>query len=109
MIEPKEDLEKDFVHYIEHLAREAMKKAEMELMKLKECQEMLELPPRRENWSAQENAEDNMEEYMVKVFSYLQEVAILTKGLEVFKDGLIYEAMKDTKILKKKRYKVDVE
>jgi len=102
MIEPKEDLEREFVDYIEHLARQAMKKAELELMKMKECKDILELPPRKENWGAQENAEDNMGEYMNKIFSYLQEVAMLTKGLEVFKDGLLYGGMKDTKMIKKR-------
>ena len=102
MKESSEDLEKEFVDYIEHLAREAMIKAEFELTKLKECRDILELPPRKENWSAQENADDNMAEHMTKIFSYLQEVAILTKGLEVFKYGLIYEKMKDTKMIKKR-------
>ncbi len=97
-----EKLEKEFLDYIEHLAREAMIKAEFELMKMKECKDILELPPRKENWGAQENAEDNMGEHMTKIFSYLQEVAMLTKGLEVFKDGLIYQGMKDTNMIKKR-------
>lgn len=98
-----EELEKEFLDYIEHLAKEAMSKAEFELTKLKECQDLLELPPRKENWGAQEKAEGGMEEHMVKVFSYLEEVAVLTKGLEVFKNGLIYGNLKDTNIIKKRK------
>ncbi len=103
MEEHKRDLEKEFVDYIEHLAREAMSKAEFELTKLKECQDLLELPARKENWGAQEKAEDSMEEHMTKVFSYLEEVAVLTKGLEIFKDGLLYGKLKNTDMLKKRK------
>ena len=92
-----EDLEQEFINFIEQLARESMESAELELSKMKETKEILDLPPRKENWSAQENAENSMGEHMTKVFSYLQEVAILTKGLEVFKNGLIYNAMKSSK------------
>lgn len=95
-----EDLEKEFVDYIEQLAREAMENAELELLKMKETKEVLDLPPRKENWSAQENAEENMEERMTKLYSYLQKVSILTKGLEVFRNGMIYNAMKSSKKVK---------
>jgi len=101
MKESGEDLEKEFVDYIEHLARESMIKAEFELTKLKECKAMLDLPKRKENWGAQEKAEDSMGEHLARVFSYLEEVAVLTKGLEVFKDGLIYGKLKGTNIIKK--------
>ena len=97
-----EDLEQEFIDYIEHLAREAMECAELELSKMKETKEILDLPPRKENWSAQENAESSLGEHMTKVFSHLQEVAILTKGLEVFRNGLIYNAMKSSKKVKVK-------
>lgn len=103
MKESGEDLEKEFVDYIEHSAREAMMKAEFELDKLKECKSMLDLPSRKENWGAQEKAEDGMVEHLAKVFSYLEEVAILTKGLEVFKDGLIYGKLKHTDMIKKRK------
>ena len=95
-----EDLEQEFINFIEQLARECMENAELELSKMKETKEILDLPPRKENWSAQENAENSMGEHMTKVFSYLQEVAILTKGLEVFKNGLIYNAMKSSNRVK---------
>ncbi len=95
-----EDLEQDFIDYIEQLARQAMESAELELSKMKETKEILDLPPRKENWSAQENAENSLGEHMTKVFYYLQEVAVLTKGLEVFKNGLIYNAMKSSKKVK---------
>ena len=97
-----EDLEKEFVDYMEKLAREAMEGAELELLKMKETKEVLDLPPRKENWDAQENAEGNMGEHMTKLLSYLQEVSILTKGLEVFKNGLIYNAMKSSNKVKVK-------
>lgn len=96
------DLEKDFVDYMEKLAREAMENAELELLKMKETKEVLDLPPRKENWNAQEKAEDNMGEHMDKLLSYLQEISILTKGLEVFKNGLVYNAMKSSKKVKVK-------
>ncbi len=95
-----EDLEQEFIDYIEQLARQAMESAELELSKMKETKEILDLPPRKENWSAQENAENSLGEHMTKVFYYLQEVAVLTKGLEVFKNGLIYNAMKSSKKVK---------
>lgn len=103
MIEPSEGLEDEFVKYIKNLANQAMKKAELELMKMKETQEVLELPPRKENWDIQENAENDIGERMEKLFSYLEEVAVLTKGLEVFKDGLIYGKLKVTNIIKKRK------
>ena len=102
IIENIEDAEREFVDYIEHLAKEAMRRAELELIKIKECGDVLDLPPRKENWSAQESAEDDMLEHMNKVFSYLKEVGILTRGLQVFKDGLLYEALKNTDKLKKR-------
>ena len=95
-----EELEDEFIHYIQDLANQSMKKAELELMKMKETKEVLKLPPRRENWDIQENAENDIEEHMIKVFSYLKEVAVLTKGLEIFKNGLIYNAMKASKKVK---------
>ena len=95
-----EELEDEFIHHIQDLANQAMKKAELELMKMKETKEVLELPPRKENWDIQENAENDIEEHMIKVFSYLKEVAVLTKGLEIFKNGLIYNSMKASKKVK---------
>lgn len=95
-----EELEDEFISYIRNLANQAMKKAELELMKMKETKEVLELPPRKENWDIQENAEGDIEEHMVKVFLYLKEVAVLTKGLETFRNGLIYNAMKASKKVK---------
>ena len=97
-----EDLEKEFIDFIEQLARECMENAELELLKMKETKELLDLPPRKENWGAQENAENSMGEHMTKLLSYLQEVSILTKGLEVFKNGLIYNAMKNSNKVKVK-------
>jgi len=102
MIEPNEELEDEFVNYIKNLANQAMKKAELELMKMKETRDVLDLPPRKENWDAQENAEGDIEERMGKVFYHLKEVAVLTKGLEIFKNGLIYNSMKSSKKVKVK-------
>ncbi len=95
-----EDLEDKFITYIKNLAHEAMDKAELELMKMKETKEVLDLPSRKENWNVQEGAEEGIETHMSKIFSYLKEVAILTKGLETFKNGMIYNAMKDSKKVK---------
>ncbi len=97
-----EDLEKEFIDFIEQLARQSMENAELELSKMKETKDILDLPKRKENWSAQENAENSLGEHMTKVFYHLQEVAILTKGLEVFKNGLVYNAMKSSKKVKVK-------
>jgi len=97
-----EDLETEFIDYIEQLAKEAMENAELELLKMKETKEVLDLPPRKENWSAQENAEYSMGEHMNKLFTHLQEVAVLTKGLEIFRNGLIYNAMKSSNKVKVK-------
>jgi len=94
------ELEDEFIDCIQDLANQAMKKAELELMKMKEIKEVLELPPRKENWSAQENAENDIEEHMVKVFTHLKEVSVLTRGLEIFKNGLIYNSMKSSKKVK---------
>jgi len=95
-----EDLDDEFIKYVKSLAHEAMDKAELELMKMKEAKEVLDLPSRKENWDIQENAEGGIETHMSKIFSYLREVAILTKGLETFKNGMIYNAMKDSKKVK---------
>ena len=89
-----EDLEQDFIDYIEHLAHQAISNAELELKKTKECKDMLELPRRKENWDMQENAEEDLDEHYKKVMLYLKEVAILSQGMEVYKNGLIYKRMK---------------
>ena len=85
-----------------------MDKAQIEIEKAKEYKDMLKLPPRKENWSAQENAEEKMDEHFTKAVSYFREVVILLKGIEIFRDGLIYRAMKTLKFLKR-RNKVKVE
>lgn len=95
-----DDLYDEFIEYIKNLAHKAMDNAELELMKMKERKEALDLPSRKENWDIQENAEAGIETHMSKIFSYLKEVAILTKGLETFKNGMIYDAMKDSKKVK---------
>jgi len=89
-----EDLEQEFIDYIEHLAHQAVSNAELELKKTKECKDMLELPSRKENWDMQENAESDLGEHFEKVMLYLREVAILSQGLETYKNGLIYKRMK---------------
>ncbi len=102
IIENIEEAEREFVDYIEHLAKEAMRRAELELIKIKECGDVLDLPSRKENWDAQESADGDILEHMNKVISYLKEAGILTRGLEVFKDGLLYDALKNTDKLKKR-------
>ena len=89
-----EDLEQEFIDYIEHLAHQAVSNAELELKKTKECKDMLELPSRKENWDMKENAESDLDEHYKKVVLYLREVAILTQGLDTYKNGLIYNRMK---------------
>jgi hypothetical protein len=89
-----EDLEDEFIDYIEHLAEQAVSNTEMELKKARECKDVLELPARKENWDIQENAEQDLDEHLKKVMLYLREVAILSQGLETFKNGLIYKRMK---------------
>ncbi len=95
-----ENLEDEFIECIKKLAHKAMDNAELELMKMKETKEVLELPSRKENWDIQENRKEGIEKGMSKIFSYLKEVAILTKGLETFKSGMIYNSMKDSKKVK---------
>lgn len=89
-----EDFEQEFIDYIEHLVNQAISNTEMELKKARECKDMLELPARKENWDMQENAESDLDEHFKKVMLYLREIMILSRGLETFKDGLIYNRMK---------------
>ncbi len=95
-----ENLEEEFIDYIEHLTHKAISNAEIELKKTKEFKDMLELPSRKENWDVQDNAEVELDEHFKKVMLYLREVVILSQGLEVFRNGLIYNAMKASKKVK---------
>lgn len=97
----------EFLEYLERIAREAIGKAEIELAKAKECKDLLELPQRKENWSAMENADEEIDEHMKRVMVHLKEVVMLTRGLEIFKDGLIYQEMKNSKFIKSKDVKVE--
>ncbi len=95
-----EDLDQEFIDYIEHLAHQAIANVEMELNKVRECKDLLELPRRKENWEAMETADTEVDEHMKKVMSHLREIVTLTRGLETFKNGMIYNAMKDSKKVK---------
>ena len=86
--------------YIQHLNHQAISNAEMELNKAKECRNILELPARKENWDIQENAQDDMTDHFKKAMIHLREVVILSTGLEVFKNGLVYNAMKASEKVK---------
>jgi uncharacterized protein len=89
-----EDLEEEFIDYIEHLAHQAVSNTEMELRKARECKNMLELPSRKENWDIQENAEREFDEHFKRAMSYLREVVVLSQGMDTYKNGLIYKKMK---------------
>jgi len=95
-----DDLDQEFIEYIKHLARQALSNAEMELNKARECKDMLELPQRKENWEAMETADIEVEAHMKKAMSHLKEVVTLTRGIETFKNGMIYNAMKASKKVK---------
>ena len=95
-----DELDKEFIDYIEHLAKRAISNAEMELHKIRECKELLELPQRKENWEAMETADTEAGEHMKKAMSHLREVVILTRGLETFKNGMIYNRMRDSNKVK---------
>ena len=95
-----DDFEKEFGDYIEHLARQVIEKLEVELMKAKECKDLLELPQRKENWEAMETAEVEVEEHIKRAMSHLQEIVMLTRGLETFKNGMIYNKMRDSNKVK---------
>ncbi len=96
----KDDPEMAFIDIIEHLAKQCVSNAESELKKTKEFKDMLELPSRKENWDIQENAELKLDEHFKKAMSYLQELVILTKGLETFRNGMIYNTMKGSNRVK---------
>ena len=95
-----DDFEIEFGDYIEHVTRQAINKVEAELMKAKECKDLLELPQRKENWEAMEIADTEIEEHIKKAMSHIKEVVMLTKGLETFKNGLIYNKMRDSNKVK---------
>ena len=101
------DFEQEFMDYIEHLVKEAMGKADIELTKARECKDLLELPKRKENWDALEKASDETDEHIKRALSHIRETMILTKGLEVFRDGLIYKEMKNSRFIKKKEDKIE--
>ena len=94
------DLEEEFIDYIEHLAHQAVANTEMELRKARECKNMLELPSRKENWDIQENAERDLDEHFKRAMSYIREVVVLSQGMDTYKNGLIYKAMKASKKVK---------
>lgn len=95
-----DDFEKEFADYIEHLARQAIDKLEAELMKAKECKDLLDLPQRKENWEAMEVADVEVDEHIKRAMSHLQEIVMLTRGLETFKNGMIYNKMRDSNKVK---------
>ena len=87
-----DDLNKEFEKYIENLAREFVAKAGVEISKAKDSKDLLELPPKKENWDAIENAEEDVEEHFKKAMALLSKVVVLTRGLEVYRYGLISHA-----------------
>jgi len=95
-----DDLEKEFGDYIEHLAKLAINNIETELRKAKDCKDLLELPQRKENWEAMETADIEIDEHMKKSISYIKEVIMLTRGLATFKNGMIYNRMRDSNKVK---------
>ncbi len=96
----EEDLEQAFIEYIEHLANQAVNNTEIELKKAREKKDLLELPARKENWDIQEKADIDIDEHFKRAMSYLKEIVILTKGLETYKNGLIYNKMKGSNKVK---------
>ena len=95
-----DDLDQEFIDYIEHLAQQAIHNAEMELNKVRECKDLLELPQRKENWEVMETADTEIDEHMKKAMSHLREVVTLTRGIETFKNGMIYNRMRDSNKVK---------
>ena len=95
-----DDLDQEFIDYIEHLAQQAISNAEMELNKAKECKDLLELPRRKENWEAMETADTEINEHMKKAMSHLKELVTLTRGVETLKNGMIYNRMRDSNKVK---------
>ncbi len=95
-----DDFEIEFGDYIEHLARQSIDKLETELKKARECKDMLELPQRKENWEAMETADVEVEEHIKRAMAHLQEIIMLTKGLETFRNGMIYNKMRDSNKVK---------
>ncbi len=95
-----DDLEKEFGDYIEHVARQTIDKIESELMKAKECKDLLDLPRRKENWEAMETADTEIEEHIKRAMSHIKEVVMLTRGLETFRNGMIYNKMRDSNKVK---------
>lgn len=102
-----DDFEQEFIDYIEHLTKEAIGKADIELTKARESKELLNLPQRKENWDALENASEESDEHIKRALSHIRESMILTKGLEIFRDGLIYKEMKNSRFIKKKEDKIE--
>jgi len=95
------DLNAKFMNMIEEIIREKYQHAEAELEKAKHHKELLELPPKKENWSAQENAEEKMMEHIKKTLQIMAEVDILMDGLLVFQDGLTYRRLREKGTIRK--------
>lgn len=95
-----DDLEMAFIDVIERLAKQCVSNAESELKKTREFKDMMELPSRKENWDIQENAELELDEHFKKAMSYIKELIILTEGLKTFKNGMIYNTMKNSNKVK---------
>lgn len=95
------DINIKFTNMIEKIVKDMFQRAEAELKKAVYYKEMLELPPKKENWSIQENADDKMMEHTKNALALMAEVDVLMDGLRVFQDGLIYRLMKETGIVRK--------
>lgn len=91
------DMDLKFVKLMESIVRERTQHAEMELAKAKHHNEIMGLPPKKENWEAQDNAETKMMEHLTNVLTIMQENEVILHGIGVFQDGLIYRELKKVK------------
>lgn len=87
------DIHFKFTNIMEKIIREKFQQAESELEKAKYYKEMLELPPKKENWNIQDNAEEKMMVHIKKTLEIMSEVDTLMEGLHIFQDGLIYRLL----------------
>lgn len=98
-----------FADLLANIAEEKLALSKKFLESAREYKDILDLPSKRENWDIRENAEEKLDSYLQKTIKALYDVAVITEGLAVFKDGLNYRKLKTDERVKIKGHKVDEE
>ncbi len=88
---------KDFPELVDELAKQKLERIEFLLKSAKAWTEISDLPNIKENWDKKDKGEDKALEIIDELMQTIEEVAIITQGLDIYT------------IAKKKGIQVDIE